>query len=326
MTASSPATEPDAAPRTPAPTPPEKTMDSDSVSPSPSEAAPPAAGHAQDGPQTLRLADFPEKEHLAGHGNWLYKIPFRGDWAVLKIYFGNRNPLLHWKKSFGNLFITGRTGHLPRTRCKVEVECVNLWEKHGFTCFKMYPEVKFSDVPEGGYMLFDYVPGIHFRTYFRDESVPLEERMETWKTWLPIWARRHKLAVELGEPRLIHENGDMKHVMLWKGDFVNFDFEIVFRSKDIRDLVGREMLAYMRSIGKAFGDEMYDLMMDGIIKWYPDKAMLMEAYIHGIENRNPVMRFFRRLDRMFRSANKKQYSKYNVAFDLKRRLDEAALN
>ena len=49
----------------------------------------------------------------------------------------------------------------------------------------------------------------------------------------------------------------------------------------------------------------------------PDKALLMEAYIHGIENRNPVMRFFRRLDRTFRSANKKQYSKYNVALDLK---------
>jgi hypothetical protein len=322
MTASSPAAEPD--------TPTQDSGHSSAGAPNPEKpmdtpAASPAAPQSNK-PQTLRLADFPEKEHLAGHGNWLYKIPFRDDYAVLKIYFGNRNPLLHWKKSFGNLFITGRTGHLPRTRCKVEVDCVNLWEKHGFPCFKMYPEVKFSDVPEGGYMLFDYVPGIHFRTYFRDETVSLEERMETWEKWLPIWHRRHKIAVELTEPRLIHENGDMKHVMLWKGDFVNFDFEITFRSKDIRDLVGREMLAYMRSIGKAFGDEMYDRMMDGIIKWYPDKALLMEAYIHGIENRNPVMRFFRLLDRTFRSANKKQYSKYNVAFDLKRRLDAAALN
>jgi len=277
-------------------------------------------------PKTLKLADFPDKEHLAGHGNWLYKIDVDGEPRVLKIYFGNRNPLLHWKKSFGNLVLTGRTTHLPKGRCKTEIECVNLWEKHGFPCFKMYPEVTFSDVPEDGYMLFEYTPGIHFRSYFGDESVPFEERMATWKTWLPIWHRRHKTAVELGEPRLIHENGDMKHVMLWKGQFVNFDFEIVFRSKDVRDLVGREMLAYMRSIGKAFGDDLYDVMMDMIIEHYPDKSLLMEAYDHAIRNHNPVMRFFRRLDRMFRTANKKQYSKYNVAFDLKRRLDAAALN
>jgi hypothetical protein len=330
MTARSPTSErPDLSSETSA-------MDTASTAPGPtgepaddsSTAEHPAAGRParERLPETLRLADFPEKEHIAGPGNWLYKIPFRGDEAVLKIYFGNRNPMLHWRKTLGNVLITGRTSHMPRARCKTELDCITLWEKHGFTCFGIYPEVTFEDIPEGGYMLFDYMPGVHFCDYFGDDSIALEERMQTWRTWLPIWHRRHRTAIEVGDPRLIQENGDMKHVLLWKGEFVNFDFEVVFRSKDIRDLVGREMLAYLRSLGKSFGHEMYDLMMDEVIRSYPDKALLMEAYKHAIQNHNPFIRFFRTLDRKFKAENNKRYSKYSVALDLKRRLDAAALN
>lgn len=274
----------------------------------------------------MRLADIASKEHLAGDGNWLYKIPFEGGHAVLKIYFGNRNPLLHVKKTFGNLVITGRTSHMPRARCRQEIDCVRIWEKHGFRTFGIRPDVIFEDLPRGGYMLFNYVPGVHFKQYFPDESIPLEERLATWRRWLPEWHRRHRLAVELVEPRLIHENGDKKHVMLWEDDFVNFDFEICFRSRDIRDLVGREMLAYLRSLG-SFGDEMYDRMMNEVMDVYPDKSLLMEAWIHAYRNRNPVVRFFRWLDRKVNAKqNDKKYSKYSVARDIKRRLDERAIN
>ncbi len=275
--------------------------------------------------ETLCLADIADKEHLAGAGNWLYKIPFRGGHAVLKGYFGNRNPLLHVKKTVGNLVLTGRTSHMPSARCKHEVDCVRVWEKHGFRCFKMYPEVVFSDLPEGQYMLYEYVPGVHFKTYFRDQSIPLEERLATWRRWLPEWHRRHKAAVEHSEPRLIHENGDVKHVMLWEGGFLYFDFEICFRSKNVRDLVGRELLAYLRSVGKFFGDEVYDLMMDEVVAHYPDKSLLLSGWEHAFHNDNPLVRMARQVDYQAKSKNKKKYSKYSVALDLKRRLDEASL-
>jgi len=276
--------------------------------------------------ERLRLADIPDKQHLAGAGNWLYLIPFRGGKAVLKVYFGSRNPLLHVKKTVGNLLLTGRTSHMPRARYRCELDCIRTWERHGFRCFGIYPEVRFEDLPEEGYLLFEYVPGRHFKDYFKDESVPLEERMATWRRWVSEeWYRRHRLALEHGDPRLIHENGDVKHVMLWKDGFVNFDFEICFRSSDIRDLVGRELLAYLRSLGKFFGDALYDRMMEELVEHYPDKALLMSGYQHAFENRNPLVRLARTLDRTLRSKHKKKYSKYSVALDLKRRLDALSL-
>lgn len=275
----------------------------------------------------LKLDDLP-RTPLAGEGNFVWKIPFPTGYdgkAVLKVYFGSRSSLLYLKKTVGNVLLTGRTSHMPRARFRTETECVKLWEQHGFRCFGMHPEVRVEGLPEDGYMLFDWTPGLHFREYFKDESVPVEERMATWRRFLPEWHRRHAIAVRLGEPRLIHENGDMKHVMLWQGGFVYFDFEICFTSHDVRDLVGRELLAYLRSVGKFFGPQLYDRMMDELVAHYPDKTLLLSAWEHAWRNHNPVIRAGRWLDVKLKSRHAGPWSKYSVALDLRRRLDAASL-
>ncbi|MHC5212683.1 MAG: hypothetical protein ACYTG2_18370 [Planctomycetota bacterium] len=278
-------------------------------------------------PRTLRLEDLP-REALAGEGNYVWKIPFEGGedgFAVLKVYFGSRHPALHWKKTFGNVVLTGRSSHMPRARFRTEMECIEVWEKHGFRCFGIHPEVKVEGLPEGGYMVYDWTPGVHFREYFNDESIPLEERIGTWRDWVPEWCRRHQTAVREREPRLIHENGDVKHVMLWQGGYVYFDFEVQFTSSDVRDLVGRELLAYMRSVRKFFGEDMYQRMMRELVEHYPDKQLLLAGWEHAYRNSNPLMRVARALDRTFKPRHKSPHSKYTVARDLRRLLDEASL-
>jgi hypothetical protein len=189
----------------------------------------------------------------------------------------------------------------------------------------MHPEVTVEGLPEGGYMLYDWTPGVHFREYFKDERIPLDERLATWIRWVPEWHRRHALAVKLREPRLIHENGDVKHVMLWQGGFVYFDFEIQFTSRNLRDLVGREILAYLRSVGKFFGEPMYERMTDALVAHYPDKTLLLGAWEHAFRNDNPLVRVGRGLDRRFKPRAGGRWSKYTVALDLRRRLDALSL-
>jgi hypothetical protein len=149
--------------------------------------------------------------------------------------------------------------------------------------------------------------------------------MATWRRWVPEWHRRHAIAVREREPRLIHENGDVKHVMLWEGGFLYFDFEICFTSRDVRDLVGREMLAYMRSVGKFFGEELYERMTDELVAHYPDKTLLLAAWEHAFRNPNLVIRAGRFLDRTLKPRHQRRWSKYQVALDLKRRLDALSL-
>ncbi|MCE9638384.1 MAG: hypothetical protein K8T90_22005 [Planctomycetes bacterium] len=289
------------------------------------QSAAPSSAPAGDRTPVVIDLDAIEKTHLAGEGNFLWKLPLRGGWAVLKVYFGSRSPFLYWKKTIGNVFVTGRSSHMPRARCATEMESIDRWERAGFRCFPRYPEVTVKGHPRDGYMVFGYIPGKHFRDYFRDQAIPVDERMATWRRWLPEWCRRHRTAVDTNDNYLIHENGDVKHVMLWEGGFLYFDFEMVYTSKRVRMLVGREILAYMRSCGRFFGEALYARMMDELVAHYPDKALLHAAWEAAYADPNRFMRFIRLLDRTIKPSNKKRWSKYHVARDLKKRLDAASL-
>ena len=275
-------------------------------------------------PTTLRLADL-EKVPLAGEGNFVWRIPLRGGHAVLKVYYGSRGWPLYLRKTFGNL-VTGRTSHMPRARWRTETEVIRLWEENGFRCFRMLPQVTVEDLPREGYMVYEWTPGRHFRDYFRDASVPLEERMATWRRWLPEWHRRHRLAVDRADPRFIHENGDVKHVMLWQGEFVYFDFEMTFRSRRTRMLVGREIAAYMRSAGRFFGEELYQGMLRELVGHYPDRALLWSAWEYAWGDPKASVRAARLLDRNLRPRHRGRWAKYRVALDIREALDGAALN
>ena len=288
------------------------------------EAHPPIS-RPQPAPCTIRLEDI-DKSNLAGAGNYLWKHTLPGgEEVVAKVYHGSRSPLLYMKKTFGNVVLTGRSSHMPKARCDMEVQCVETWEKHGFRCFGTYPQIEIEGLPRDGYMVFEYVPGRHFRDYFQDKKVSQEDKRATWRRFIPEWHRRHAAAVSTNDSRLIHENGDVKHVMNWQGDFVYFDFEMIYTSQDVRMLVGREICCYMRSVGRFFGVEMYDWMTDDLIELYPDKALLMTTWAWAFDHSDGFTKFVRKIDYAVKPKNKKQHSKYDVALDVKRRLDAQSL-
>jgi len=191
-------------------------------------------------PEVLRFDDL-DQYLLLKNGNYLYKVPFRDGWAVLKVYYGDRSFFEYVKKSIGNILVCNQTSFMPRGRRRTELECLELWREAGFRVFDTYGGVVVEPLPPGGYALYEYVDRPRFVTYFADESVPLEDRLETWRRFLPVWHRRHALAIERREPRFIHENGDLKHVMIMEdGQFLFFDFEMCFRSqKRVREFVVR---------------------------------------------------------------------------------------
>ncbi len=259
---------------------------------------------------------------LLKNGNYLYKIPFRDGEAVLKVYYGSRPLWRYMTGTFGNIVFSGQTSFMPKARLKTELECLALWREHGFRVFDVYPDVvvKAPEAPEGGYAVYEYVPGRRFVDLLPDPSVPEDEKFELYRRFLKQWHRRHELAIELREPRLIHENGDMKHVMLWKDDLVWFDFEMCFRSRNrVREFVAREILAFLKSLGKTVEDD-FPRYLDETIEHYPNREYLEYAHTYIWRNPNPFRRVGRWLDFKLKSRPKKPYSKYRVAMAIQDRL------
>ncbi len=258
---------------------------------------------------------------LLKNGNFLYRVPFRDGFAVLKVYFGTRTWWEYARKSLGNVLLCNQTSFMPRARRRTELDCLKLWRDAGFRVFDVYEDVVVDGLPEDGYALFEYFPGVKFVQYFADRSVDLEHKLAAWKRFLPVWHRRHQLAIERREPRLIHENGDFKHVMIDGDKFLFFDFEMCFRSRRrVREFVAREILAYLKSMSKVMPPQESDAMIAQAVKSYPDRSLLEWTWNFAFNNPNPVLRLARYLDRNLKARNQKPTSKYNVALKLREML------
>jgi hypothetical protein len=273
--------------------------------------SPPAPPGAR---ERLRFENL-EQYLLLKNGNYLYKVPFRGGFAVLKVYQGSRTQFEYALKTFGNLAFCNQTSFMPRARRRTELDSIRLWRDSGFRVFDVYPDVDVEGMDPTLYALYEYVSRPRLVELLGRQDLPLAQRIELWRGFIPVWHRRHALAIERGEPRLIHENGDLKHVMVMEdGDYLMFDFEMVFRSKRrVKEFAAREILAFLKSLAKTVGRRDFPAFMEATVAHYPDDDLLRYTHAFAFANPNPVLRLARSVDRLIKPRARKPYSKYNVA-------------
>jgi hypothetical protein len=261
-----------------------------------------------------------EKLLLLKNGNYLYKVPFRNGYAVLKVYYGTRSLWRYLGGTISNIF-EGQTSFMPRARMRNEKRCLKIWRDAGFRVFKTFDDVTVKGLPAGGYMLFEYLPALQFKDYFADASIALEDRLHTYRRFLEVWHRRHDLAVKQREPRLVHENGDLKHVMIVGDQFLFFDFEMTYRSRNrVKEFVTREILAYLKSLGKVVGPDLFPAFLKETVDRYPDMELLQNTYRIMFSHPNFIIRWARVVDRKLSSKAAKPFSKHNVARRLRKML------
>lgn len=263
-----------------------------------------------------------EQYLLLKNGNYLYRVPFRGGFAVLKVYQGSRTQFEYLLKSFGNLAFCNQTSYMPRARRRTELESLELWRDAGFRVFDLYEDVEVEGIAPDLWALYEYVPRPRLVELLGKPEIPLAERLALWRGFLPIWHRRHALAISRAEPRLIHENGDLKHVMVMEdGSYLQFDFEMVFRSKRrVKEFAAREILSFLKSLGRTVGKHDFPAFMEETVRHYPDHDLLRYTHAFAFANPNPILRLARAIDRRIKPRSRKPFSKYNVARLLNREL------
>jgi hypothetical protein len=271
--------------------------------------------------ETLRFDDL-TPYLLLKNGNFLYKVPFRDGWAVVKVYYGSRSRLQTAFKSLENWSV-GQSSYMPETRLRIERECLEVWRKHGFRVYDTYDDVMIDapQCPPGGYTIFEYRRGPNMNEYLGDATIPVEERFGTWRHFLAEWGRRHELAIAESEPRLVHENGDGKHVMIFDDGLHWFDFEMVWRTVSrLADHVSHEIIQYLWQISKSIPEELRPRLLEETVAHYPDRQKLEDAWRLFLANRRPIQRAARAFDRKT-VRGRKPTSKYGVAARLRATLE-----
>jgi hypothetical protein len=261
----------------------------------------------------LRFADL-ESHLMLRNGNVLYKVPFRGGWAVLKVYFGSRSAFGYVYKTLVHVCFQNHTSLMPRTRRRVESECLALWRKNGIRVFDTYEDVTVEGVPEGGYTLFEYVSGTLFGEFIADPERSVEQKRAMWRRFLIEWQRRHRLAIDAREPRLVHENGTLEHVLIRDDELVYFDLEMAFRSRRrVKAFVAREILSFLKSLGRNVSSGLWDTLLEETVRNYPERELLEYAYRFGCDNPNPLRRLAHWLAPRFKPPDKRPFTRIEVA-------------
>jgi hypothetical protein len=218
----------------------------------------------------------------------------------------------------------GQTSYMPETRVRIERECLAIWSKHGFRVWGTYDDIEIDapGCPAGGYTVFEYRLGPKLNDYMSDETIPEDERFETYRRFVAEWGRRHEVAIAEREPRLVHENGDGKHVMIFEDGFHWFDFEMIWRDASrVPEQVSHEILQYLWQMSKSVPVSIRERLMTETVAAYPDRGRLEEAWRYFLANRRPLQRIGRSLDMILRARAKKPSSKYNVARRLRAQLE-----
>ena len=97
-------------------------------------------GRMQSATPTLRFDDL-GKFLLHKNGNYLYKVPFQGREAVLKVYYGSLSMARYALKSAGNVLLANQSAVMPWSRRRTELDCIRLWGEAGFRVFGVYDAV-----------------------------------------------------------------------------------------------------------------------------------------------------------------------------------------
>lgn len=236
-----------------------------------------------------------------------------GDQAVVKIdtsrgavvvkRFGRRRTRVREALiQIGHWTFAGKTRIAPERRCRTEREALLLWARHGFDVPRLV-NLDLDPLIRGPYVVLEYLPGRTVHDVLADPAVTEHDKLRFLARFSAAWGRRHALAIETREPRLIHEHGSFRHVLVSGERLVTFDFEIGWTRKGIVPyLVGREIASFVRSLARVSAGA-FEARLAALLREYPDHALFREATQCVVRARNPIRWLSLRIERFTRRGS-----------------------
>ena len=244
------------------------------------------------------------------HGVFLIETPQK-QWVV-KCYDHKRAGLQRLLSGLENN-VTGRSALDPESRFRTEKETLRTWRNYGFETFQEPDEFP-SIAVRFPHLVFEYVPGRTLKEFFLDPAIAKTRKLAVLKGFVPEWSRRHRLALETGDHRLIQERATFQHVFMSFADdrLIYFDFEIVYTSRhSMKGIIAREIAGYLRSLFSAVPHKDYPAYLDTIVRAYPNPEFLSFPGEYFFRHPNRLLRLAFAFDRQL-PRNRRPHSKYNI--------------
>lgn len=224
--------------------------------------------------------------------------------AVLKLYGRKRGWLKDTLRDVGHRWLLGKTGMSPEARWRTETETLELWRRHGFDVPASLDAALPPAMPPLR-LLSEWLPGRPLYLPIEDPFLAVAEKERLLERLAAEWERRHALAIELREPRLIQSHAMLAHVFHVAAGaagpgsaerLVTLDFEVAWaRSSAVPRLASLEIAQLLDSIARWAPLEQVGPLIAAFVRGYPARERLVRVLDDARRGRLPLFSWLQRL-------------------------------
>lgn len=273
------------------------------------------SGHRETIPDGARILQASGKRNS---GNILLTFGEGPERTVLKLYRCRRSRSREALRSFSQLALEQKRGASAATRYRTEGDVLPVWMREGFAVVEPLDRPLPADIaPPARWFAFCSAPRLD--QVVSDKQEPLAYKQERMQKLGAAMQRRYRRALDLGEPLLVHEHGNINHVFVDGEELRTFDFENAFRpSVNLSEALAQETAGVLRSIRKFAGPDS-EALTASWVEGFQDRELLRRIAHHAVADPGLSRRLKRWHDRRKRGA----MSKTGIMEDLWQRLEGA---
>ncbi len=206
-----------------------------------------------------------------------------------------------------------KTSSRAGARWRTERDVLRVWSQAGFDVPADLTE-RHPVHPGRPYAVLERVHGRLLGMLLCSGKMGEADRLQAVGRYAAEMGRRHRLAIERGEHRLVHEHPSLQHVIVSGPRLVTIDFEQAFRPvRDVRVLVAHEVVAALRSLGKGADAARFATDLAAFVEGYGSRDGLAACAREYLRSPSPRRRLLWALDRRLRRDRKRGLGKYQVA-------------
>ncbi len=254
-------------------------------------------------------------------GNRIWIVPAAGGSVLQKFYAPHASGPSYWARLVLERLARIKTPTTVASRQRTERELLRVWAESGCDVpadlTAVHPALVHPRVT-----LLEHVRGPLLGRLLAGGRPGREERDELLTRFAAAWGRRHGLAVDRGDARLVQEHGTLLHVIVADRGLVTIDLEQAFLPRrDVLPLVAKEIVAYVRSLAKGAEADTFRADLTALVAAYPRRELLAGAVREYLDNPHPLRRLLWRLDRRTRRDRRRPFGKYRALEELRDALD-----
>ena len=211
-----------------------------------------------------------------GTGNLLYVFRNETPPLLLKVYRCRRSLLRESLKNFSERVMEGKRGATAAIRYATEKLNLDLWAREGFDVVQRVERPLSAGIAPPALWI-TYYDAPHLGEVLADSSRTIEARLALCNQLGAALSRRHTRAVELKEPLLIHEHGNVKHFLVAGNRLIAFDLEHGYKPGfPVIEAIAREISGVAQSMARSDASNAGRLL-SSFAAGYANKELLGQA-------------------------------------------------